>query len=83
MAVRGKFTVYGRSYCHLCDDMVAELKVLRSKYAFELEVIDIDADPQLAARYDQWVPVLTADGVELCHYHLDHDRVGEYLENLL
>ena len=36
-----------------------------------IEWIDIDEDPLLEARYDERVPVLMLDGVELCQYRLD------------
>jgi hypothetical protein len=36
------------------------------------EEIDVDADPGLEHRFGERVPVLTdAQGVEICHYHLD------------
>jgi hypothetical protein len=70
---------YSRVYCHLCDDMLAALEALRGEYAFEVEILDVDADPELEARYDELVPVLTADGTELCHYFLDEPKVREYL----
>jgi thioredoxin reductase (NADPH) len=34
-------------------------------------VIDVDEDPVLQSRYGERVPVLVADGKEVCHYHLD------------
>jgi thioredoxin reductase (NADPH) len=46
----------------------------------EIEVLDVDADPVLEARYDELVPVLEAEDVELCHYHLDAPKVREYLD---
>jgi hypothetical protein len=36
-----------------------------------VEVIDIDADSTLEARFDEWVPVLMLGEVEICHYRLD------------
>ena len=39
------------------------------------DVIDIDTDPVLEARYNEAVPVLVCDGTELCRYHLDEARV--------
>jgi len=33
--------------------------------------IDVDADPALEARWGMLVPVLLADGQEVCHYRLD------------
>lgn len=65
-------TVYGREYCHLCHDMVAALEALQPVYGFRLEVVDVDDDEALEARYGEWVPVLVGeDGSEICHYHLD------------
>jgi hypothetical protein len=79
---RPKLTLFGRTYCHLCDDMIAALRALPQAASFDLDVIDIDRDPGLEARYGEWVPVLEASGVELCHYHLDAARVNEYLSEI-
>lgn len=59
--------------------MLAALDVLRGEFSFALEVIDVDADPLLEAKYNELVPVLEADGRELCHYFLDVPKVREYL----
>jgi hypothetical protein len=68
-------TLYSRAWCHLCDDMRTALEPLLAEFGARLDVVDIDSDPQLEARYNEWVPVLVRDGVELCHYHLDEARV--------
>lgn len=68
------FTLYSRSYCHLCEDMRQALLALqRPGERFEVAVLDVDADPALLARFDELVPVLFGDpsGQELCHYFLD------------
>lgn len=68
------FTLYSRSYCHLCEDMLQALLALQQPgERFEVAVIDVDADPALVARFDELVPVLYGDpgGEELCHYFLD------------
>ena len=44
-----------------------------------VEVIDVDADPALVERYDELVPVLVCDGVELSRYRLDAERVRSAL----
>ena len=77
-----RLTVYSRAYCHLCADMIAGLRDLQAGAAFELEVIDVDGDAALEARYGERVPVLAAAGVELCHYHLDAAKVDEYLSKI-
>lgn len=79
------FTLYSRSYCHLCDDMLAALLALQNdRLRFAVDVIDIDApqtDPALLARFDELVPVLYGrlDQPELCHYFLDETAVRAYL----
>ena len=72
--------LFGRAWCHLCDDLHAALEPLAADFGIEIETVDIDAQPELVALYDERVPVLTLDGVELCHYHLDAPRVRAALE---
>lgn len=68
--------------------MLAALEVLRGEHeaGFTVDVVDVDADPILLARYDERVPVLVAGGMdgtgealELCHYFLDNTAVRRYL----
>lgn len=66
--------------------MLAALEALRSEPGmpyFDIEVVDVDADPVLEAKYDELVPVLVdGEGQELCHYFLDAAKVGEYLNKV-
>jgi hypothetical protein len=76
------FTLYSRSYCHLCEDMLAALNAMQTEtLRFTVDVIDVDADEALVARFDELVPVLFGDlaADELCHYFLDKDAVARYL----
>lgn len=76
------FTLYSRSWCHLCEDMLAALRRLEPPgQAFDIAVRDVDADPALLDRFDELVPVLYGepDGPELCHYFLDEPAVRAYL----
>lgn len=70
-----QLTLYSRAWCHLCDEMRAALEPLASAFGATVEIVDIDADPALVALYDELVPVLVCDGVQLCHYRLDEARV--------
>lgn len=62
--------------------MLAALEALRGEYLFEVDVRDVDADSALLARYDQLVPVLEADGIELCRYFLDEAAVRRHMSAL-
>ena len=82
-----ELTLYGRSYCHLCDDMKNALEPLRRSFSFVLHEVDVDSDPALEARFDELVPVLMTGGPaaspqdvrELCHYFLDVPAVQAWL----
>jgi glutaredoxin len=54
--------LFTRQGCHLCDLAYQQLREEQSRRGFALEVIDIDTDPDLAARYGEQVPVVTIDG---------------------
>ncbi|MCC8403744.1 glutaredoxin family protein [Paraburkholderia sp. MMS20-SJTN17] len=75
MTTTASLTLYGRAWCHLCEDMSVALAPLLAEFGAQLMMIDVDTDPLLEARYDERVPVLVCDGVELCHYRLDEARV--------
>ena len=51
--------------------MQALLQERQAVLGFELEIIDIDADPDLIKRYGDQVPVLLRGKQEICHYFLD------------
>jgi thioredoxin reductase (NADPH) len=59
--------------------MLVALAPLRDQHEFDVQVVDVDSDPVLEAKYDELVPVLEAEGRELCHYFLDEAKVREYL----
>ena len=77
-----QLTLMSRGYCHLCHDMEAALQPLLAEFGATLNVVDVDADPDLEARYDELVPVLLAgDGSthqEICHYFLSEEAVRAY-----
>lgn len=81
-----RFILYSRSYCHLCDDLLQALNKLRGEFDFVVDVLDVDADPNLLQLYDELVPVLAGipqgqEAVVLCHYHLDEDAVRNFLND--
>ena len=77
-----RLTLLSRAWCHLCDDMLNALTPLAAERPFELEVVDVDGDPELERRYGEDIPVLLAGGAELCRHRLDPARVAEYLASV-
>jgi hypothetical protein len=72
-------TVYSRTYCHLCEEMIAALHSLQGRFHFQLRLVDVDADPALERLHGEKVPVLAHGDRELCHYRLDLAAVTAYL----
>jgi glutaredoxin len=74
-----KLTLYFREYCSLCHQMLAELQPWQARHGFELDVVDVDADPQLEARFNELVPVLMDGEHQICHWHLDIPALAAHL----
>jgi len=74
-----KLTLYFREYCSLCHQMLAELQLWQARHGFELDVVDVDADPQLEARFNELVPVLMDGEHQICHWHLDIPALAAHL----
>lgn len=77
------FILYSRSWCHLCDDLLQALRHLTGD-AWPIEVVDVDADPDLVDRYDELVPVLVGchpgqAPEQICNYFLDENAVRAFL----
>jgi thiol-disulfide isomerase/thioredoxin len=74
-----QLTLLSRSYCHLCDDMLAAVQPLADAAGATIIVVDVDDDPKLESDYGDRVPVLFAGqpgrGDELCHFRVDLRRV--------
>jgi glutaredoxin len=60
MANSDNVILFTRSGCHLCDEAASVLK----RHGVEPQAVDIDADPELAAKYTDCVPVVVIDGRE-------------------
>jgi len=74
-------TLYTRASCHLCDVVKETLDRVRVEQPFELEVLDVDADPQLKQAYDWEVPVVLVDGKKWAKYRVDEQALRRRLRN--
>jgi len=73
--------VYSREGCHLCEVLIEDLLALLRGRA-DVRVHDIDSRPDWLQKYDIRVPVVELEGVVLCEYSLDRDRVLGVLARL-
>lgn len=66
--------------------MLDALNVYADRYAFEVEVLDVDAEPDLLEKYDELVPVLVGRKQgesdeqlqQICHYFLDESKLKAF-----
>ena len=57
-----RLTLYSRPGCHLCDLMREEVDAMLGDRPRKWEVIDVESDPELLARYGSSIPVLYVNG---------------------
>ena len=60
-----------REGCHLCDEMAAVLDGVLPSYGLTYSLRDVDAEPELRARFTDVVPVLLRDGQPVAKVRLD------------
>jgi thiol-disulfide isomerase/thioredoxin len=67
-----RLTLITRAECGLCEEMHAEIEQLARMHPLpQMEVLDVDEDPELKQRYGLDVPVLLLDGALVCQQQLD------------
>jgi glutaredoxin len=78
-STRRRVTVFHAQGCHLCERALVQLRALRDELGFELEEVGIDGDPELEARYREWLPVVELDGERLFTYYVHEDALRRRL----
>ena len=74
---------YFKDDCHLCDQMAKELQhfVSGPGAGFDMSIIsrDIEDNESWLCKYREYVPLLVANGQEVCHYFFDEQEMLEVL----
>ena len=76
----GTWIVYSRPDCGLCQDFIVELACLLGEAASEVQLADIECDPDLLRRYSDRIPVLTVDDDLVCAIRVDVERVLRHMK---
>jgi len=73
--------LYTRKNCSLCDKAKSSIRAAASlhRLPIELREVDIDADPELQARYTDDVPVIHVDGVEAFRHQVTPEEFTAYV----
>jgi glutaredoxin len=66
-----KVTLFHAQACSLCDRAREQVARLQGTLGFTFEEVDITDDPELEARYREWLPVVEIDGQRAFVYYVD------------
>jgi glutaredoxin len=64
-------TLFHANGCHLCERARSTLAELRQLHDFDYDEVDVGGDPELEARYREWLPVVEIDGERAFVYYVD------------
>jgi glutaredoxin len=64
-----------RTGCHLCDEARVVVSGVCDELGEHFEEVDIDAHPELLARYSEEVPVTFVDGRQHDFWRVDGNRL--------
>jgi glutaredoxin len=73
-------TIYGRTGCHLCEDALKVLQLMKDEFNYEIEEILIDGNEELEKQYGEKIPVTQIDGVHHDFWRVDPERFRTSLE---
>ena len=71
-----KVTLYSKPDCPLCDEAREALDRIRARTPFDLELVDITADPAVHAAYLERIPVVAVDGEEAFELVVDERELA-------
>ncbi|MFT4299247.1 MAG: glutaredoxin family protein [Aeromicrobium sp.] len=74
-AEAARVVVLTRAGCHLCEVAEQVVEQVVAQTGDTWAAIDVDADPALAARYTDEVPVTFVDGRQHDFWRVDPDRL--------
>lgn len=80
LSSKATYEMVTREGCHLCDEMAALLDTVLPSYGLTWSSRDVDAEPDLRARFTDVVPVLLRDGVPVAKIRLDRRSLIRIVE---
>ncbi len=66
-----RVVVYTAEGCRLCERALEVVREVQTELAFDLVLVDIGGDPELEARYREYLPVVEIDGERAFTYFVE------------
>ena len=72
-------TVYTRENCHLCEEALSTIRSVSDavERSVDVELVDVDQDPELRDAYGERVPYVLVDGTPKFKYRVDREEFHE------
>ena len=74
-----KIRIYSKPDCHLCDEAKEVIQRVTKRLHIEIEVIDIQKDPELYDQYRYDIPVIFLDDRKIFKHRVDEEKLKKLL----
>jgi thioredoxin reductase (NADPH) len=71
--------LFGRTYCHLCTDLMEALCIKIQGLPISVDWIDLDEHEEWEELYGEHIPVLKYGEFEICRHRLDEAALSAFL----
>jgi glutaredoxin len=75
-----RVVLYTAAGCGLCVSALDVVRQAQDDLGFELDVVSIDGDPDLEARYREHLPVVEIDGQRVFTYFVEPGALRDRLD---
>ncbi|MCI0614159.1 glutaredoxin family protein [bacterium] len=74
-----KIKILSKPDCHLCDVAKEAIQRVTKRLPIEIEVIDIEKDPELFNQYRNDIPVIFLDERKIFKHRVDEQKLKKIL----
>ncbi|MCI0443635.1 glutaredoxin family protein [bacterium] len=74
-----KIKILSKPDCHLCDEAKEAIERVTKRLPIEMEVIDIEKDPELFNQYRYDIPVIFLDERKIFKHRVDEQKLKKIL----
>ena len=74
-----KIKILSKSDCHLCDEAKQTIERVTKRLPIDIEVVDIEKDPELFNQYRYDIPVIFLDERKIFKHRVDEQKLKRIL----
>jgi glutaredoxin len=74
-----KIKILSKPDCHLCDEAKETIQRVTKRLPIDIEVIDIEKDPELFNQYRYDIPVIFLDERKIFKHRVDEQKLKKIL----